>query len=697
MKSFLKNYFTAQYKEENSNNRPLVFLQIVLKYGLAATVVIIPISFFNDRVVTFYVSLFVFIIILLSLYLMRIGYLRSASFLSLFTFVLTAMITSYIGDGINDISMLLIPGILVVAALLLDKKIYLVFSFIAISTIGFIPLLRNYYGLNNLHGDELVAEIVTATVILIAIAAGIRVLFVNLIETLKKSQINENKYRDIFENIQDIFYEISLDGKIIEISPGIKSLLGINRKDLLGKSIREFYEKPEFYDQFVDELNAFQQVANIETRLEDKGQNTHIVSINATLKENMTTSDQLIVGTIRDITEKKSLEAQLLQSQKLDSIGRLAGGVAHDFNNLLTIISGHSELAIEKRYQETGELDEDLQAIKSAGAKATGLTRQLLAFSRNQVYEPQIINPNLIIGDLEKMLRRVIGEDINIQVQLSTDTGILIEADPTQIEQIIMNLVVNARDAIKLVSRSKGEKRISIKTTKEEIDRYYSDQNLESIPGNYFTISVNDTGIGMKPRVQQNIFEPFFTTKKEGTGLGLSMVYGIVKQNKGFVTVYSEENIGTSLKIYWPLKEGKTISYKKNVDKAQLRGNECILLAEDDDQVRFYASTVLKSYGYQVLESVNGQEAEKMFKEKKSDIHLVISDMIMPKMSGLELSEKLIKIKKDIKILFISGYTDNHISYNEILKSEVNYLQKPFSGKDLISKVRDILDNPRVS
>jgi PAS domain S-box-containing protein len=603
------------------------------------------------------------------------------------------MFTSYLGDGINDISMLLIPGILVVAALLLDKKIYLVFSLLAISTFAVIPLLRNYYGIENLHEDELIAEVITAIVILIAIAAGIRILFVNLIETLKKSQLNENKYKDIFGNIQDIFYEISMDGKILEISPGIESLLGANRKTLIGKSIRDYYEKPALFDQFVDEIKTFRQIANFEARLEDKEQNTHVVSVNATLKENSANSDRIIVGSIRDITEKKSLEIQLLQSQKLESIGRLAGGVAHDFNNLLTIISGHSDLAIEKRYQEKGELDEDLQAIKSAGAKATGLTRQLLAFSRNQVYEPQIINPNLIIGDLEKMLQRVIGENINIQVQLSSDSGILIEADPTQIEQIIMNLVVNARDAINLITQSRNEKRIQIKTSKQKIDNSNSDHNPESIPGNYFTISVNDTGIGMNPQVQQNIFEPFFTTKTEGTGLGLSMVYGIVKQNNGFVTVNSDENIGSTFKIYWPLKKGKTKAYKKNVNKDHLRGDETILLAEDDDQVRNYASTVLKSYGYEVQEAVDGIEAEIIFKEKQNEIQLVISDMIMPKMNGLELAKKIVKIKKEIKVLFISGYTNKHISDNEILKSDINYRQKPFSGKDLMIKVRDILDS----
>jgi PAS domain S-box-containing protein len=692
MIAFIKKIFKYNSEDKDTENRPLAFLRIVLKYGLAATLIIIPISLISQRYVTFYVSSSVFVLILLGLYLMRIGHLKFASFLSLFTFVISAVFTSFVGDGINDVSMLIIPGILVVAALLLDKTIYMVFSVIAISTLAITPFLRSYYGFKNLHQDELVAEIITGVVILIAVAAGIRVLFVNLIDSLKTSQINENKYRSIFENIQDIYFEIYPDGTIIEVSPGIEILLGKSRDKLLGDSLKNYYENQEVHDQFVNKIQRHKQVANFEVRFEGKNQSPHTVSINATLKADDSSADQIIVGSIRDITEKKILEEQLLQSQKLDSIGRLAGGVAHDFNNLLTIIGGHSELAIEKRYQETGELDEDLQAIKSASTKATGLTRQLLAFSRNQVYEPQIINPNLIIQDLEKMLKRVIGEDIVINVNLCLDSGILIEADPTQIEQIVMNLVVNARDAIKQKTDSTDEKRINIKTSKEEIDDSHPDQQLGRSPGKYFTISVIDTGVGMKPQVKDNIFEPFFTTKKEGTGLGLSMVYGIVKQNKGFITVYSEENIGTTLRIYWPLTKGKTTPYKKSVERDKLRGSECILLVEDDDQVRRFASTVLKSYGHPVLESSDGQEAERLFEEKKEKIQLVISDMIMPKMSGIELSQKLIKIKKDINVLFISGYTDNHISEKDILHQDLNYLQKPFSGKELLTKVRDILD-----
>ena len=692
MNSFIKNIFNSFQIYSLNENKPLTFIHIVLKYSLAATAIIIPISFLTHRTITFYASSSVFIIIVYSLYLLHAGYTRTAGFLCLFTFVLTAMVTSYIGDGINDISMLIIPGILVVAALLLDKKIYMVFSIISIAIMAFIPLLRSYFGIPNLHENELFAEIITAIVILIAISAGIRVLFINLLETLNKSQINEIKYKNIFENIQDIYFEICLDSTIIEVSPGIKSLLKIDRKKLIGKSLERYFENPDRYEQFVTELNKFYHVSNFEARFEDDDQNTHTISINATLRAGSNLSEMIIVGSIRDITDKKQLELQLLQSQKLDSIGRLAGGVAHDFNNILTIIGGHSELAFEKRYQETGELDEDLQVIKSASAKATGLTRQLLAFSRNQVYEPQIINPNLVIGDLEKMLRRVIGEDIEIQVQLSSDAGLFIEADPTQIEQIVMNLVVNARDAIKLVSNKAGKKKISIKTSQMEIEENSMNKNLESVPGTYFTISVSDTGVGMQSKVLQNIFEPFFTTKKEGTGLGLSMVYGIVKQNNGFITAYSEESYGSTLRVYWPLKEGKTILQKKNIDKHQLRGKECILLVEDDDEVRNYTSTVLDSYGYQVLKAVDGLEAEKIFQKRAGEIQLIVSDMIMPKMSGLDLSKRLTKMKKDVKILFISGYTDSHISDNEIIKSDVNYLQKPFSAKELMTKVREILD-----
>jgi PAS domain S-box-containing protein len=690
--SLLQNLFNPQVNTDNAKERSLGLLKIVLVYSLVATIVIAPISFLSERYVTSVVSMSVFGIILVCLYLMGRGHLKAASFISLFTFLVTTMYTSYIGDGINDISILIIPGILVIAALLLDKKIFLTLSIIAICTLALIPFLRDYSGIKNLNENELAAEIITAIVILITIAAGIRVLFISLIESLNRLKINETKYKNIFENIQDIYYEIRLDGTIIEVSPGIKGLLGINRDDLLHQSLIQFYENPARHEHFINELKVSQKVENFEVRLEDSDQSSHTVLINATLKENLGHSDQFVVGSIRDITEKKMLETQLLQSQKLDSIGRLAGGVAHDFNNLLTIISGHSELAIEKRYQEKQELDEDLQAIKSASAKATGLTRQLLAFSRNQVYEQQIINPNLVIIELEKMLRRIIGEDIEIQVRLSSMEGLLIKADPTQIEQILMNLIVNARDAIRLKSNSSHEKNIIIETTERKIDKSYSDQILESKPGRYFVLSVSDSGIGMEPRTQQNIFEPFFTTKKEGTGLGLSMVYGIVKQNDGFINVYSEENAGTVIKIFWPLKEGKEVAYKKSIDKDDLRGDECILLVEDDDQVRRYAGTVLKMYGHKVFETADGQEAAQLFIDKQKEIDLVISDMIMPKMNGIELSKKLHDIKNNIKILLISGYTENHLSNEDISKKKINYLQKPFSGKELMIKVREILD-----
>lgn len=325
--SFLHKIFNPSVNVEETHERSSGFLKVILQYSILATLVIGPISYFSDRPITAIVSAIVAGTIFLCLFLMRKGYLRAASFISLFIFVLTTLYTSYIGDGINDISILIIPGILVIAAMLLDKKIYLILSVIAISTLAFIPVIRIYNGISNIHDDELVAEIITAIVILLAIAAGIRILFISLLESLKRSQINENKYKNIFENIQDVYYEIRLDGTIIEVSPGIEGLLGINRDDLLNKSLIKYYEKPALHENFINEIKAFRNVANFEIRMEDKDQNTHTVSINATLKENSGNTEQKVVGSIRDITEKKELETQLLQSQKLDSIGRLAGGI----------------------------------------------------------------------------------------------------------------------------------------------------------------------------------------------------------------------------------------------------------------------------------------------------------------------------------------------------------------------------------
>jgi CheY-like chemotaxis protein len=370
----------------------------------------------------------------------------------------------------------------------------------------------------------------------------------------------------------------------------------------------------------------------------------------------------------------------------------MAGGIAHDFNNLLTVINGHCQLAIAKNKTQPEDIEQDLEAINTAGQKAAGLTKQMLAFSRKQVYSPQILNPNLNIIELERMFRRMISEDIDIQLKLDQSMGTYIKADPSQLEQIAINLMINARDAIEAKKEHTLPKQITIETSIKSINKSEAEQISECEPGDYFVLIVSDSGIGMTEEIRHNIFEPFYTTKEQGTGLGLSMVYGIVKQNKGFVNIYSESNIGTTFKIYWPVTLEKNKSNSKEDSTESLKGKETILLVEDEDQVLEFISTVLKKYGYKIMTASNGKSAEIAYQEHRSDIDMVITDLIMPEMNGVELAKKIKSLDNSTRIIFISGYSDDHLSNTDIIDPQINFLQKPFSASDLLRKIRAVLE-----
>ena len=407
-----------------------------------------------------------------------------------------------------------------------------------------------------------------------------------------------------------------------------------------------------------------------------------------------------IIGIIMDISERKQAEAeyeqlrqQLIQSQKMESIGTLAGGIAHDFNNLLTVINGHAEIAA-LRLDKPDIVKKDLQAIQSAGSKAVQLTSQLLAFSRKQIYEPRNVNLNKVVGDMQKMLMRLIGEDIHIEMIL-TDPLPKIMADPVQIEQILLNLVVNARDAINEATDKASEKKITIETGKADLKSTYQDLEHGRDAGEYVLFSVSDNGIGMDKDITKRIFDPFFTTKgkSRGTGLGLSMVYGIIKQNRGHISVYSEPGIGTTFKIYWPASDAEDISGdERPVAITQISGNETILYVEDDSLVREFAVNVLSNFGYRVHHTGSGKKALEWVAENKVKPDLLITDLIMPEMNGRELAEKIKEIIPGCPVLYNSGYTDNHIVHNGSLDKGINFLHKPFSPRELLEKIRNILD-----
>jgi PAS domain S-box-containing protein len=393
------------------------------------------------------------------------------------------------------------------------------------------------------------------------------------------------------------------------------------------------------------------------------------------------------VVTFLDITERKHLEDQFRQSQKMEAIGRLAGGIAHDFNNLLTIIIGFSEMALEGLH--AGDpLADQIDQIRQSGVRASLLTRQLLTFSRKQIVVPTSLDLHEIVTEMDRMLRRLIGEDIELRTS-SLGPLARVQADAGQIEQVIMNLVVNARDAM-----PKGG-RLTIETANVELDQGYADMHAGVQPGPYVLLAVSDTGCGMDEATRARIFEPFFTTKEpgKGTGLGLATVFGIVKQSGGQVEVYTEVNLGTTFKVYLPhAGEAAAASKPKSVPLTPRCGTETILLVEDEDGIRTMTRMILQNNGYQVLEASNGGEALLLCRSRKEPVHLLVTDVVMPRMSGRELAQQLARWQPGLKVLYVSGYTDDAIVHHGVLDPDTPFLQKPFTPQQLTRKVRELLD-----
>jgi PAS domain S-box-containing protein len=392
---------------------------------------------------------------------------------------------------------------------------------------------------------------------------------------------------------------------------------------------------------------------------------------------------------INDVTERRRLEARLRQAQKMEAVGQLAGGVAHDFNNLLTVITSYSELLLGDLPEES-PMREDIEQIAEAARRAATLTRQLLAFSRQQVLRPQVLALNGVVTGLEKMLRRLVREDIEIVTALDPQLD-AVKADPGQVEQVIVNLVVNARDAM----ASGGT--LTIETANVELDEAFvarhSDAGME--PGPYVMLAVTDTGTGMTPEVQAHLFEPFFTTKAQGhgTGMGLSTVYGIVKQSGGYIWVQSEVGKGTSFQVYLPRVAATPEECpEEECEAGTLGGNETVLLVEDDNGLRAVACRVMRKYGYQVIEARNGQEALDICGRHDGRIDIVVTDMVMPEMSGAELVQRMEACNPQIRVLFMSGYTRDVVARESIMREGSGFIEKPFTPDDLAMKVREVIE-----
>ncbi|MEX2157623.1 MAG: response regulator [Gemmatimonadales bacterium] len=387
-----------------------------------------------------------------------------------------------------------------------------------------------------------------------------------------------------------------------------------------------------------------------------------------------------------DVTERRRTEEQLRQAQKMEAVGRLAGGIAHDFNNVLTAVFGYVDLLYEQAPEESSTR-EDLREIRKAAERAAGLTRQLLAFSRQQVMEPMVLSPNDLVQDLHKMLERLIGEDVELRLVLGQDVG-NIRVDPSQVQQVLVNLVVNARDAMP----SGG--RLVMETANAELSELYANSHLSVVPGRYVMLAVSDTGVGMNAETQARLFEPFFTTKErgKGTGLGLSTTYGIVKQSGGYVWVYSEPGRGTTFKVYFPRVDAPIEEAPASSRPESVAGTETILLAEDDATLRPLTKTVLERLGYVVLEAENGEQALAKAATYQGRIHLLIADVVMPGGSGRDLARRLAASQPDTKVLYVSGYTDDAIVQHGMLEAGLHFLQKPFTPAGLAAKVRGVLD-----
>lgn len=510
-------------------------------------------------------------------------------------------------------------------------------------------------------------------------------------ELYEQSRRTSELYRTLLDASPDPVVVYDIKGIPLYVSPAFTRVFGWTFNELAGRRID--FVPPENWPEtreMIDKVLSGEGFSNVETRRYTKDGRIIDVILSGAIFFDKEDRPAGSVIHLRDITERKLLEEQFRQATKMEAVGRLAGGVAHDFNNLLTVMLGYSKLLVQQLPKESPYYDK-LAQINLSASRAAALTQQLLAFSRKQMLEVKVLDINRCISDMEEMLGRLIGEDIEIRTFFAPDLG-RIEADPTQIEQILMNLAINARDEM-----PKGGI-LTIETKNVILDEGYARTHSEVQPGPHVMFAVSDTGSGMDAETLSRIFEPFFSTKAkgEGTGLGLSTVYGIVKQHNGHITVYSEPGIGTTFKVYFPLvaepaepRAGDAVAFPEGA------GKETVLVVEDEELVRDLAADILQMLGYSVLKAADPDEAVKMSLEHEAAIHLLLTDVVLPRMDGRSLFDLLSRTRPEMKVLYTSGYTNNAIVHHGVLDKDVHFLPKPFTMDTLASKVREVLDEPR--
>jgi len=502
---------------------------------------------------------------------------------------------------------------------------------------------------------------------------------------------SEERFRALVENSSDALLLIDAEGRITYLSPSSERHLGWAPEQLVGRSIFDFLHAEDrdlVGARLVETLGNPGTPISAQVRFHHADGSWRIMDGVAVNRLNDPAVGGIVINA-RDITERRRLEEQLRQAQKMEAVGQLAGGVAHDFNNLLTAILGYCHLILDE-VPEEDPLRPDLLEIQSAGERAASLTRQLLAFSRRQMLQPQLVDINTLVQQLEKLLRRLISEDVELVTALAADLRPVM-VDPASVEQILVNLAVNARDAMP----SGG--RLTIETANVELDDAAAAADSAMTPGAYVRIAVSDTGVGMDASTRARVFEPFFTTKEQGkgSGLGLATVYGMVKQSRGYIWVDSEPGRGATFKAYLPATAQPSGNQAPANEAGDAVGSETVLLVEDEDAVRALAREVLRRHGYVVLEARHGVDALRVAERHPDEIHLLVADVVMPHMSGRELAERLATVRPAMKILFMSGYADHTLVHDDVTPNAA-FLQKPFTPEVLARRVRRILDTEPV-